>query len=73
MKANKLKEGMRVRISGYSDELWIEDYHVNVSSGATVLETPSPKAQKVLVCIDEIDGESNCNIRVRINKLLKED
>ena len=73
MAAKDLKEGMRVHVSGYTDHLWIQDYQTNVSSGATVLLTPSNNAKKVLVCIDEIDGEHNVNIYVRISKLCKED
>ena len=72
MNAKNLKEGMRVYVSGYTDELWIQDYQTNVSSNATVLETPSHNAKKILVCIDEIDGEHNVNIRVRISKLHEE-
>lgn len=72
MKRKELKEGMRVFISGDSDELWIKDYHVHVSSNATVLETPSNKSKKVLVCIDNIDGDNKCNVYVRISKICEE-
>lgn len=64
-----LQVGDRVEISGYTDELWIEDYHVRVSSGATVEETPGRYDKKVLVTIDEIDGDRNVCIRVRRSKI----
>ena len=59
-------KGTKFHISAYSDELWLEDYHVRVSCDATVLETPDTRAKKVLVKLDEIDGDHN--VICRINK-----
>ena len=53
-------------VDAYSDELWLKDYHVRVSCNATILETPNTKAKKVLVKLDEIDGDHN--VVCRINK-----
>lgn len=65
-----MQKGDRVSISGYTDELWIEDYHVSVSTEATVEETPSSHAKKVLVTLDEIDGDHNVCTRVKRSKLM---
>ena len=64
-----LKVGDRVRISGYSDELWIEDYHVNVDTDATVMETPGKNAKKILLTLDSIDGVGNVCCMVRRSKV----
>ncbi len=60
-----LKAGDRVRITGDTSSLWIQDYNVRVNSEATVLETPARYAKKVFVCIDYIDHESNVNLYVK--------
>lgn len=64
-----MKKGDRVKIFGYTDELWIEDYHTSVSTEATVEETPSLYAKKVLVTLDEIDGDRNVCCLVRKSKI----
>ena len=70
----RLVEGDRVKISGYADELWIEDYGtVRVVSEATVAVTPSKYAKKVLINIDSIDGENNVCAAVRRSKIIKVD
>lgn len=65
-----MKKGDRVFVSGYCDELWIEDYHVSVSTEATVEETPSTYAKKVLLTLDSIDGEGNVCCMVRKSKII---
>lgn len=60
-----LREGVRVYITGDSQDLWIADYNVRVSTGATVLMTPSPQAKKVRVLLDEIDHDKNVTAYVR--------
>lgn len=64
-----MKKGDRVFVSGYSDELWIEDYHVSVSTEAIVEETPDAQAKKVLLTLDAIDGENNVCCMVRKSKV----
>lgn len=65
-----LRRGQRVRLSGDSASLWIKDYNVRVDSFGTILETPGPRAKKVLVSIDHIDGDNGVIKYVRINKLI---
>lgn len=57
--------GTRVRLTGDSKDMWIEDYNVRVDSNATVLSEPLPHDKKVYVAIDSIDGDSNVCIYVR--------
>lgn len=64
-----LKRGDRIKVNGDSEELWIKDYKVKVSIEATVVETPSPRDKKVLVSLDNIDGEYNVCCRVRKSKI----
>ena len=64
-----MKQGDRVWVSGDSVELWIGDYNVRVSTGATVEETPSRNAKKVLLTLDTIDGEGNVCCFVRKSKV----
>lgn len=67
----QLKQNDRVWLSGDSAELWLNGYNVRVDSGATVEITPSPRAKKVLVTIDQVDHDSNVTASVRISKLRK--
>ena len=64
-------KGERVKLSGDSAELWIADYNVRVDSYATVMEKPAPRAKKVLVTIDSIDGDSNVTTYVRCSRVMK--
>ena len=64
-----LHEGDRVRLSGDSCDLGIEDYNVRVDSEATVVVEPHDDDSKVLVNIDYIDGESNVYVSVKRDKL----
>lgn len=64
-----LMEGVRVQLSGDSTELWLTDYNCRVCSPATALETPKPRAKKVLVCIDNVDGDGRITAYVRRSKL----
>lgn len=64
-----LKEGNRVMISGDADELWIEDYNCRVSSLATVIKTPNINDKKVLLNIDEIDGDRNVCVAIRRSRI----
>lgn len=61
----KLQKGDRVRLSGDAAELWLSDYNVRVDSLATVVATPAPYLHKVMVCIDNIDGDCHVTARVR--------
>lgn len=65
----EFKVGDRIEVSGYSDELWIEGYHVSVSTEGTVEETPSKNAKKILVTLDSIDGEGNVCVYIRRSKV----
>ena len=68
-----LYEGQQCYISDDSASLWLHDYNVRVISPVTVLETPNKHDKKVLVCIDEIDGDRNviaCIRRSRLRPLL---
>lgn len=64
-----MKQGDRVHINGDTSELWIADYNVRVSTGATVEETPEKYAKKVLLTLDSIDGETNVSCYVRRSKI----
>jgi hypothetical protein len=64
-----MKKGDRVRVSGDSAELWIEDYNVRVSTDATVEETPGLHDKKVLLTLDVIDHDSNVCCYVRKSKV----
>lgn len=58
--------GTRVRLTGDSKDLWINDYYnVRVNSPAMVLTEPMPHDKKVYVAIDFIDGDSNVCVYVR--------
>ena len=63
-----MKQGERVWISGDSGELWIKDYNVRVNTGATVEEVPSPRAKKILLTLDQIDGDCHVLCYVRKSK-----
>lgn len=65
----KIVEGQMYKISGYSRDLWIEDYDVDVDTVATVELTPAPNAKKVLVILDEIDKEHNVCVAIRRSAL----
>lgn len=67
-----MKVGERVFVSGDSAELWIEDYNVRISTPATVMETPTKNAKKVLLTLDEIDGEHKVCCMVRKSKIERE-
>lgn len=64
-----MKQGDRVFVSGDPAELWIEDYDVRVSTMATVEETPSERARKVLLTLDLIDGDTNVCCLVRKSRV----
>lgn len=67
--SNPLAGGTRIFLSGDSAMLWIKDYNVRVSSAATVVREPLPFDKKVLVTIDEIDGDRNVTTLVRRSTL----
>ena len=59
-------KGQKVKIDGYADELGIADYGtVRVLSFGTIAETPCKYAKKVLVTIDDIDGDCNVTTYVK--------
>ena len=64
-----MKRGERVWISGDSSELWIQDYNVRVDTGATVEEEPIPHAKKILLTLDQIDGDCHVLCYVRKSKV----
>ena len=64
-----MKRGERVWISGDSSELWIQDYNVRVDTGATVEEEPIPHAKKILLTLDQIDGDCHVLCYVRKTKV----
>lgn len=61
-----MKQGDRVWVSGDSAELWIKDYNVRVNTGAIVEEEPSPRAKKILLTLDQIDGD--CHVLCYVRK-----
>lgn len=63
---NRLKPGDVFHVDAYSDKLWLEDYHVKVSSNVTVIKQPTTNAKKVFVRMDELDGDYD--VPVLINK-----
>lgn len=64
-----MKRGDRVWVSGDSAELWIKDYHVRVNTGAIVEEEPSSRAKKILLTLDQIDGDCHVLCYVRKSKV----
>lgn len=64
------KPGDRVYLSGDAKALWIRNYNVRVASHATVIETPDKNAKKIIVNVDEIDGDHDIAVRVRRDQLL---
>lgn len=65
-----LKPGDRVYLSGGAKTLWIRDYNVRVASHATVIEMPDKNAKKIMVNVDEIDGDHDVTVRMRRDRLL---
>lgn len=58
--------GTRVRLTGDSKDLWINnDYNVRVDSPAMVLTEPMPHDKKVYVAIDSINDSNNVCVHVR--------
>lgn len=51
--------------------MWIQDYNVRVSACATVLKKPCRADKKVLVRLDEIDGDRNVTVYIK-KQALKE-
>lgn len=65
-----LKKNQVISISGDSKKLGIEDYNVRVNTLATVLENQVNNYQKkILVTLNNIDGDSNVCTRVFIKKI----
>lgn len=65
-----LKKNQVIYISGDSKELGIEDYNVRVNTLATVLENQVDNYQKkILVTLNNIDGDSNVCTRVFIKRI----
>lgn len=64
-----MKQGDRVWVSGDSAELWIKDYNVRVNTGVIVEEEPSPRAKKILLTLDQIDGDWHVLCYVRKSKV----
>lgn len=65
-----LKKNQVISISGDSKELGIEDYNVRVNTLATVLENQVDNYQKkILVTLNNIDGDSNVCTRVFIKRI----
>ena len=65
----EIKRGQRIKIDGYSDELWIKDYHVRVCSEGTVEEDIRPLDKKALVTLDYIDGDKGVTVSIRKSKI----
>lgn len=60
-----MKRGDKIRVDGFADELGIDDYGgVYVSTEGILVETPRKYAKKVLVTLDNIDGEGNVTVLV---------
>lgn len=68
-KDERLPAGAAFLVSGDSSVLWLQGYNVRVSTCATVLEQPLRTDKKVLVCLDEIDGDRNVNVFIRKDAL----
>lgn len=67
---NLFFENQRVYVKGESSDLWIEDYpNVYVDTMATVYLYPANNSKKVLLCLEEIDGERNVCCYVRKSKV----
>lgn len=63
-------ENQRVHVKGESSDLWIEDYpNVYVDTMATVYLCPEKSSKKVLLVLDEIDGEHAVCCYVRKSKV----
>lgn len=59
----------KVKVYGYSKDLWIQDYDCWVDTIGIIEEPVRPLDKKVLVTLDEIDGERNVCCLVRRSKL----
>lgn len=65
----EFKAGQKVEVDGYTDELWIQDYHVRVCSKGVVVEDTKTYDKKVLITLDDIDGDSNVTVSIRKSKV----
>lgn len=67
-----MQAGDRIKVDGYADELGIEDYGcVKVVSNGIVAMTPKKYSKKVLVTLENIDGDGNATVLCFRNKLMK--
>lgn len=64
--SSQLRAGTRVYVSGDSADLGIEDYNVRVSTVGVLVTDAAPREKRVLVTLDEIDGDQN--VTVLVNK-----
>lgn len=64
-----MKENDKVWVNGDSVVLGIKDYNVRVDTLGTIIETPRKYAKKVLVSLDEIDGDHNVACLVYKSKI----
>lgn len=65
-----MKENDIIYVSGYADELGIEDYgFVRVATYGIIVQTPIKYAKKVLVKLDIVDGDGDVTVRVFKNKI----
>lgn len=63
--------GTRVYVEGRTTDLWILDFDGYVSSSGTVDKTPTIYDKKVMITLDEINGERGVGVSVRKSKLLE--
>lgn len=63
----KYEKDTKIWVSGDSADLGIEDYNVRVSTSGIVEVAPTANGKKMLVTLDEIDGDHNVCVAIDID------
>ena len=60
----RYEKGTKIWVSWDSADLGIEDYNVRVSTSGVVEVAPTANGRKMLVTLDEIDGDHNVCVAI---------
>lgn len=63
------REGERAYVDGDAPEICTAGYTVKIASCATVVDTPDPDDEYVLLSIDEVGGDHNAWVYVLKDKV----
>lgn len=63
----RYEKGTKIWVSGDSADLGIEDYNVRVSTSGVVEVAPTATGRKMLVTLDEIDGDHNVCVAIDVD------